>query len=136
MSLQHWNHFYLHWREPEGEVAAIVLYKKTDEALTLPLARTPDVLATIARAASHPFLVGFAAETEHVERNALEKLNTKNLDMIAANKVGDGLAFDKDDNALTVYWPGGGKLELPLASKMILARQLIALIAERYRAKK
>ena len=48
---------------------------------------------------------GFAAETEHVERNALAKLTSKNLDMIAANKVGDGLGFDKDDNALTVYWP-------------------------------
>jgi phosphopantothenoylcysteine decarboxylase/phosphopantothenate--cysteine ligase len=109
--------------------------KKTEAALSLPLARTPDVLATIARAASHPFLVGFAAETENVERNALEKLESKNLDMIAANKVGDGLAFDKDDNALTVYWQGGGKFELPLASKTILARQLIALIAERYKSK-
>jgi phosphopantothenoylcysteine decarboxylase/phosphopantothenate--cysteine ligase len=100
------------------------------------LARTPDVLATIARAASHPFLVGFAAETENVEANALDKLSSKNLDMIAANKVGDGLAFDKDDNALTVYWQGGGKKELPLATKTNLARQLVALIAERYRAKK
>ncbi len=109
--------------------------KKTQEALTLPLARTPDVLATIARAASHPFLVGFAAETENVEQNALEKLETKSLDMIAANKVGDGLAFDKDDNALTVYWPGGGKVELPLASKTLLARQLVALIAERHKKK-
>ena len=109
--------------------------KKTEAALSLPLARTPDVLATIARAASHPFLVGFAAETENVERNALEKLESKNLDMIAANKVGDGLAFDKDDNALTVYWQGGGKFELPLASKTILARQLVALIAERYKSK-
>jgi phosphopantothenoylcysteine decarboxylase/phosphopantothenate--cysteine ligase len=109
--------------------------KKTQDALTLPLARTPDVLATIARAASHPFLVGFAAETENVEQNALEKLESKSLDMIAANKVGDGLAFDKDDNALTVYWPGGGKVELPLVSKTLLARQLIALIAERFRRK-
>jgi phosphopantothenoylcysteine decarboxylase/phosphopantothenate--cysteine ligase len=109
--------------------------KKTDAALSLPLSRTPDVLATVARAASHPFLVGFAAETENVEKNALEKLESKNLDMIAANKVGDGLAFDKDDNALTVYWPGGGKFELPLSSKTILARQLVALIAERYKSK-
>jgi phosphopantothenoylcysteine decarboxylase / phosphopantothenate---cysteine ligase len=107
--------------------------KKTQDALTLELARTPDVLATIARANNHPFLVGFAAETENVEQNALEKLNTKNLDMIAANKVGDGLAFDKDDNALTVYCAGGGKHELPLSSKTILARQLITLIADRYK---
>ena len=46
---------------------------------------------------------------------------------------GDGLAFDKDDNALTVYWQGG-KRELSLSSKAALARQLIALIAERYRS--
>jgi phosphopantothenoylcysteine decarboxylase/phosphopantothenate--cysteine ligase len=110
--------------------------KKTQDALTLALARTPDVLATVARAASHPFLVGFAAETENVEQNALEKLESKNLDMIAANKVGDGLAFDKDDNAITVYWQGDGKVELPLAPKTLLARQLVALIAERFRLKK
>lgn len=109
--------------------------KKTQAAMSLSLASTPDVLATIARAANHPFLVGFAAETENVEKNALDKLASKNLDMIAANKVGDGLAFDKDDNAVTVYWSGGGKHELPLASKTTIARQLIALIAEHYRQK-
>jgi phosphopantothenoylcysteine decarboxylase/phosphopantothenate--cysteine ligase len=76
--------------------------------------------------------VGFAAETENVERNALSKLTAKNLDMIAANQVGDGLAFDKDDNALTLYWPGG-KQELSLTSKAALARQLIEAIARRYR---
>ena len=107
--------------------------KKTSDTMTLALARAPDVLATVARRESPPFLVGFAAETEHVERNALAKLTGKNLDMIAANKVGDGLAFDKDDNALTVYWQGGGKQELAFASKTALARQLIELIAQRFR---
>jgi phosphopantothenoylcysteine decarboxylase/phosphopantothenate--cysteine ligase len=79
----------------------------------------------------HPFLVGFAAETENIERNALAKLTGKNLDMIAANKVGEGIGFDKDDNALTVYWTDG-KRELSLTSKAALARQLVALIAERF----
>lgn len=109
--------------------------KKTSDTLNLALARAPDVLATVSRSTARPpFLVGFAAETEHVERNALTKLTNKNLDMIAANKVGDGLAFDKDDNALTVYWQGG-KQELSLTSKAALARQLVELIAERYRAR-
>lgn len=106
--------------------------KKTSDTMTLSLARAPDVLATISKSPSPPFLVGFAAETENVERNALIKLSAKNLDMIAANKVGDGLAFDQDDNALTVYWPGG-KQELALTSKAALARQLIELIAQHYR---
>lgn len=108
--------------------------KKTSDTLNLALARAPDVLATVSRDESRPFLVGFAAETEHVERNALIKLVNKKLDMIAANKVGDGLAFDKDDNALTVYWQDG-KRELSLTSKAALARQLVELIAERYQAR-
>jgi phosphopantothenoylcysteine decarboxylase/phosphopantothenate--cysteine ligase len=99
--------------------------------MMLPLSRCVDVLATIGRSVTPPFLVGFAAETENVEHNALVKLQAKNLDMIAANRVGDGLAFDRDDNALTVFWKGG-KRELMLANKAALARQLIELIAERY----
>jgi phosphopantothenoylcysteine decarboxylase/phosphopantothenate--cysteine ligase len=109
--------------------------KKTSDMLSLSLSRAPDVLATIGRSESPPFLVGFAAETENVERNALAKLAGKNLDMIAANKVGDSLGFDKDDNALTVYWNGGQK-ELTLTNKFALARQLVELIAERYRLRK
>ena len=108
--------------------------KKTSDNMTLALSRAPDVLATIGRSEAPPFLVGFAAETENVEANALAKLNGKNLDMIAANKVGEGLAFDKDDNALTVYWRGG-KQELSLTSKAALARQLVSVIAERYRSR-
>jgi phosphopantothenoylcysteine decarboxylase/phosphopantothenate--cysteine ligase len=108
--------------------------KKTSDTMTLALSRAPDVLATVGRSAKPPFLVGFAAETENVERNALAKLTGKNLDMIAANKVGDSLGFDKDDNALTLYWQGG-KRELSLTSKSALARQLVEVIAERYRAR-
>lgn len=106
--------------------------KKISDTLTLSLARAPDVLATVGKSDKPPFLVGFAAETENVERNALAKLVSKNLDMIAANKVGNGLGFDKDENALTVYW-SGGKQELSLTSKAALARQLVAVIAQRYR---
>jgi phosphopantothenoylcysteine decarboxylase/phosphopantothenate--cysteine ligase len=107
--------------------------KKTSDTMNLSLARAPDVLATISRSESPPFLVGFAAETEHVERNALAKLTGKNLDMIAANQVGAGLAFDKDENALTVYWPGGGKRELASRASS-RGGQLVEVIAERYQA--
>jgi hypothetical protein len=50
--------------------------------------------------------------------------------MIAANHVGDGIAFDCDDNALTVLWPGG-KVEVQRGPKLDVARELIALIAQR-----
>ena len=107
--------------------------KKTSDSLLLALSRTPDILATVAAGDPRPFVVGFAAETQNVERNALAKLEGKRLDMIAANQVGDGLAFDCDDNALTVYWPDG-KLELPRAGKAELAARLIEVIAERHAA--
>ncbi|HEX9771878.1 MAG TPA: bifunctional phosphopantothenoylcysteine decarboxylase/phosphopantothenate--cysteine ligase CoaBC [Steroidobacteraceae bacterium] len=108
--------------------------KKTSDSLMLALARTTDILATVAAGSMRPFVVGFAAETQNVERNALAKLEGKNLDMIAANQVGDGLAFDQDDNALTVYWRGG-KRELARAGKPQIAAELIALIAARYAAR-
>ena len=105
--------------------------KKTSDSLMLALSRTTDILATVATVAARPFVVGFAAETQNVERNALAKLEGKNLDMIAANQVGEGLAFDQDDNALTVYWRGGGR-ELKRAGKAQIAAELVALIAERF----
>ena len=59
----------------------------------------------------------------------------KAIDMIAANQVGiAGQGFDSDLNALLVFWRGG-ETELPLAPKSRLARQLVSLIAERYREK-
>jgi phosphopantothenoylcysteine decarboxylase/phosphopantothenate--cysteine ligase len=108
--------------------------KKTSDSMVLALTRTPDILATVAAGSPRPFVVGFAAETQNVERNALAKLAGKKLDMIAANQVGEGLAFDCDDNALTVYW-SDGKRELPRAPKCKLAADLIAVIAERFQAR-
>jgi phosphopantothenoylcysteine decarboxylase/phosphopantothenate--cysteine ligase len=105
--------------------------KKTSDSLMIALSRTTDILATVAAGTPRPFVVGFAAETQNVERNALAKLEGKFLDMIAANQVGDRLAFDCDDNALTVYWPGG-KREFARASKRDVARGLVALVAERF----
>ena len=107
--------------------------KKTSDSLLLAMSRTPDILATVAAGNPRPFVVGFAAETQNVERNALVKLDAKRLDMIAANQVGDGLAFDCDENALTVYWPGGHR-ELARAGKAELAARLVAVIAERFAA--
>jgi phosphopantothenoylcysteine decarboxylase / phosphopantothenate---cysteine ligase len=107
--------------------------KKTSDSLLLAMSRTPDILATVAAGSPRPFVVGFAAETQNVERNALAKLEAKRLDMIAANQVGDGLAFDCDENALIVYWPGGRR-ELPRAGKAQLAARLVGVIAERFEA--
>ncbi len=107
--------------------------KKTRESLSIELVRNPDILAEVAARADRPFTVGFAAETDDVLGYARRKLDEKRLDLIAANTVGAGQGFEVDDNALTLLWPGGQR-ELPRASKAALARDLIAMIAERLRA--
>jgi phosphopantothenoylcysteine decarboxylase/phosphopantothenate--cysteine ligase len=104
--------------------------KKQGVAVKLDLEPAPDILKSVAEMAKRPFVVGFAAETNDVEENARGKLKRKKLDMIAANQVGDGIAFDCEDNALTVLWPGG-KVEVARGPKIEVARQLIALIAQR-----
>jgi phosphopantothenoylcysteine decarboxylase/phosphopantothenate--cysteine ligase len=115
--------------------------KKDSASLSLHLERNKDILSDVAHSATRPFVVGFAAETEQLEKNALEKLQRKNLDMIAANKVGKNLdekqdiGFNSEYNALQVYWPDG-KTSLQLARKNVLARQLIQLVASCYQQKK
>jgi phosphopantothenoylcysteine decarboxylase/phosphopantothenate--cysteine ligase len=104
--------------------------KKQGESVKLDLEPAPDIVKSVADMAKRPFVVGFAAETNDVEDNARSKLKRKKLDMIAANHVGDGIAFDCDDNALTVLWPGG-KTDVPRGPKLEVARSLISLIAER-----
>ena len=105
--------------------------KKIEDTCQLILHKTPDILAKVAALNNAPFTVGFAAETENIEINAKEKLDLKNLNMIAANKVGKQIGIDSEDNELTVFW-GSGQEELPLNSKNKLARKLIELIAFQY----
>jgi phosphopantothenoylcysteine decarboxylase / phosphopantothenate---cysteine ligase len=104
--------------------------KKKGGGVKIDLEPAPDIVKSVADMAKHPFVVGFAAETNDVEENARSKLKRKKLNMIAANHVGDGIAFDCEENALTVLWPGG-KIEIARAPKIDVARELIALIAKR-----
>jgi phosphopantothenoylcysteine decarboxylase/phosphopantothenate--cysteine ligase len=106
--------------------------KKSSDQLSLTLTRNPDIIAHVASARSAPFTVGFAAETEDPRAFAERKLAEKGLDMIAANRVGvEGEGFESETNALEVIWADGHRT-MPLAPKDRIARQLIALIAQRY----
>ena len=104
--------------------------KKQGGPLTLELVENPDILRELAALRPRPFLVGFAAETDNLEAHARAKLAAKGVDLIAANAVGAGVGIETADNALSVFWAGGARA-LPRADKRVLARQLIALIAER-----
>ncbi|MGY5584121.1 bifunctional phosphopantothenoylcysteine decarboxylase/phosphopantothenate--cysteine ligase CoaBC [Vibrio cincinnatiensis] len=107
--------------------------KKTDQnsTLSITMVKNPDIVASVAALTEQrPFTVGFAAETQEVEKYARSKLANKNLDMICANDVSiEGQGFNSNNNALTVYWHDGAQA-LPLTSKRELARALMLLINE------
>jgi phosphopantothenoylcysteine decarboxylase/phosphopantothenate--cysteine ligase len=110
--------------------------KRTSYRLDLSLVPTPDILGEVAGLRRRPFLVGFAAETEDLQLRARGKLRSKGLDMVAANLVGvEDIGFETDDNALTVLWDGG-QHEIPKASKLVAARELLQLVSDRIGEKK
>ena len=106
--------------------------KKHGEGLTLSLTPTTDILSRVGAQKAHQVLMGFAAETQNIERNAKDKLARKNLDFIAANDVtAPGVGFAVDTNAVTLYHSDGGSVFSGLMSKSELADWLLnALIKE------
>ena len=107
--------------------------KRSAAEMELALVRSPDTLASVAALPQAPFTVGFAAETHDVATHARGKLERKRIDMIAANQVGRDCGFDRETNELTVFWPGG-EVALGEGTKSQLARRLVEIIGERYRA--
>ena len=100
--------------------------KKRSKLLSIELEPNPDILSSVASLSKPPITIGFAAETENVIDNAVEKLKTKKIDMIIANKVGEEFAFNKDENHLFILQKGIKKItELKQATKKTLAKQLL-----------
>jgi len=102
--------------------------KQDNPELSLRFVPNPDILASVVATAKASFVVGFAAETSQVLNHAKQKLQSKKLDMIIANQVGEGLGFEVDTNQVTVLTKEG-QTELPLTSKIRLAGQIIAILA-------
>lgn len=109
--------------------------KKTQDGLTLALERTPDILAELGARPQRPLLVGFAAETRDVEAYARDKLARKNLDLIAANQVGEGRGFEVADNALVLFSADGRRIDLGHAGKDVLAGRLLEVVAQQLPAR-
>jgi phosphopantothenoylcysteine decarboxylase/phosphopantothenate--cysteine ligase len=102
--------------------------KRDGRDLELRLTPNPDILAEVAASRPRPSLVmGFAAETRELETSARAKLAAKAIDLIAANRVGDGRAFDQADNALEVF-SRDRHWSLARQPKALLARELVDII--------
>ncbi len=107
------------------EKAAEQKIKKKEKRVTLSLVQNPDILHRMGSLKKKQFLVGFAAETEHLLRNARAKLEGKNLDMIVANPIGvPGSGFAGETNQVHFIFPGGKTEALPLLLKEEVAFQL------------
>lgn len=101
--------------------------KKMPGKLSLELERTEDILGTLgANKRPGQLLIGFAAETDDLEKNALGKLERKNLDWIAANSAADG--FGTLTNKVTLYSRSGQKIALPADEKLEVARAMLKVI--------
>ncbi|WP_025684223.1 bifunctional phosphopantothenoylcysteine decarboxylase/phosphopantothenate--cysteine ligase CoaBC [Paenibacillus maysiensis] len=112
--------------------AAQTKIKKKDSTFTLELVKNVDILESLGRSKKHQFLIGFAAETGNLETYAMDKLERKNCDLLAANDVtADGAGFGVDTNAVQIYDRSGMVERIPVQSKEEVARKLLAIAAER-----
>jgi len=105
--------------------------KRSGEHLLLEFEPTPDILADVARRSPERFVVGFAAETDHVAEHARRKLAAKAANMIVANDVtAEGAGFDHDTNVVTIFTRDGRETPLPRMSKSEVANRIFDRVLE------
>ncbi len=98
--------------------------KKKEEKLNLSLTKTKDILKEIDKKKGQ-LVIGFAAETTEIKKNAQKKLKEKKLDMIVANKVGKNLSFGTDESKVTFIYKDGTIKEMPLMEKEKVADAIL-----------
>ncbi len=103
--------------------------KKLGKSLTVELAPTVDILATVAALPAPPFCVGFAAESENVVEYARKKRESKRIPVIVANLATE--AIGANDNQVTII-DDAGEHPIPKASKTQIAAQIVSYVATLY----
>ena len=100
--------------------------KKSDETLTLTMAKNPDILYGLGQRKAHQVLIGFAAETTNLIEYGTAKLKKKNLDMLVANDVSaEGAGFQGTTNIATFLFPDGSMEKLEKMDKEDLAAVIV-----------
>ena len=101
--------------------------KKEKNEYSLKMVQNPDILAGIGKIKGKRIVVGFAVETDNEEKNAKDKMRSKNLDMIVLNNPAElGAGFSTDTNKVTIFMPGKKAVKLPLMPKSEVAAAIIA----------
>jgi len=118
------------------EAVAKEKIKKRNDALTLTLSKTKDVLKALGeRKKTNQLLIGFALETNNEREYALNKLRSKNADMIVLNSLRDPEAgFGYDTNKVIVFDKEGNEHALNLSSKKTIAQEIVNLIIQKINA--
>ena len=108
--------------------------KKKNEDITIELTRNPDILEILGRTKKEKqIIIGFSAESENIEKNALEKLSKKKIDMIIANDITvPEIGFGSDDNAVTILTRNGEKETLHRQPKVQIARHICNKLVEMF----
>ena len=112
-----------------AEAVGEKIKRQQREGFTLPLVRTPDILAEVG---SRPGLVkvGFAAESHDLLENARHKIKDKGLDLIVANDItAKDAGFSVDTNRVVILDPDGGQEDIPLMSKYDTAWRILDRVA-------
>ena len=110
--------------------------KKSDDKLIIELTKTKDILKSLGeKKKGKQVVVGFALETSNAKKNALEKLSSKNADMIVLNSLQDeGAGFGHDTNKITIFDKGGKEFKFGMKSKQEVAKDIVDTIIQLYYA--
>jgi phosphopantothenoylcysteine decarboxylase/phosphopantothenate--cysteine ligase len=112
--------------------------KKSGNGLLLELEQTADILKTLGgQKKTNQVLVGFALETTNEKQNALNKLKSKNADLIILNSLKDeGAGFEHDTNKITIFEKEGKEFRFETKSKQEVAKDIVDTIIQLYYAYK
>jgi phosphopantothenoylcysteine decarboxylase/phosphopantothenate--cysteine ligase len=110
--------------------------KKDSDKLTLELKRTRDILAELGKEKSKKqLLIGFALETDHENKHALQKLHDKKLDAIILNSLRDkGAGFGHDTNKISILDKKNNRIDFSLKPKTEVAKDIVQYIIEKINA--
>ncbi len=108
-------------------------HKKKEKNLNIEFQRGDDILKTVSENYNNIFTVGFAAETDHIDNNALYKLKEKNLDIIVGNIANHEkkLGFESDYNEVVVF-SKSKKIKIKKDRKLNIALEIVSFMVDEY----
>jgi phosphopantothenoylcysteine decarboxylase/phosphopantothenate--cysteine ligase len=111
--------------------------KKTDQEYLIKLINNPDILHTISQIIEEKTIsgvhrVGFAAETNDLESNAMKKISNKKLDYIIGNTVGRNIGFGENESSIKIFSSNGLEAQFESLTKEVLAKEIVIFLKNKF----